>query len=1770
MAWWDRYNKSPQTDNQANSWWNKYGTEEQAVSLRDARIKQIQALTPPSSPTPVEPIKSPFKEKVGAFVSSVGQKVKDVASKSFSGEDLGTSLLEPILFDKTTKLRNEYSKENPRQDVLDSLSKDVSEIEKALASPSKGQRLLLANQYISQRRGEKARATLVELAKNAIESLGSIVEMDFQKRRDFVTHQESLILQGFKDMNVPPQEQEKLLRKFSPRYDKGAGLLNEDNLNKREQLYQENLNATEPKVRQAMEQYIQDNSPVNPDFADQLTGGITSMAGFYLATLLTGGGAVIPTVLESLGESGAVYSENKKNGMSPSEAFVGSSKTFVSNLVFNALLNKFSGLFENIGEPAVKELKEKVVKTVQASTFEGIQEAGQQLISNINTGKEDVWDGVFESLGLGALIGGGAMGVRVTSGVETQAESAPQEPANTTSTEVTGVPESKDLEQIPTVDELMTEKGWVGGDAQKAKFDTALYTKDAKVVGEMLSEVPEYYREKFSKEIEEILGTTKTEQEQMKELEEQMRAETNESFNVFNEPEVEQYMDVINRAIRVYNLNKSKGNDDFSTITKKVEGFDEALQALRDAGANVSTMAELVQLKKGEKLSFPKVVQEKKGKQKPRFYHASGKEGLSISPDGIYLSPLTEDGKNYSRAYSLKGGGAFGAVKTVEVDGDLNTFDFSNEAHRKLLKEAVSEQEFESYENASRGGQMDWSSAPDSELLQELGFDSVLLFERPAGMDVFGEDGKLTKLKGDVVSMLVFDGSRVREVVEKSTINTVAKDTSVERDTSKVARTPEQLKSMIDNLNKYGQAHAILRRTGGVKGGKGAVGEFASNKEPTGPLPKAGEVRLKGSYIADDVKYISVLAHELGHATEYHLTGTIDAKTLDVFGENLNRDQRREILNELEEVTIQLEGASVVNSKPEYYFAHTELLARFFEMYITNPELLATTAPKALEAIETQSIKNPMLREFMEIVDENMSKKDKPQKTFLPDLRQTYQRALGSKRVGNIAYYEEVTHRALVERAKKVLPDFIDSKFKNVKDSPELLFRVAESIKVTKNDMPEFGTRDFVTLPTEKRSSPQAQKIIDSGFVYASTEVKDGVDMDTYAKSRYTPEQAKELYNKLSPEGQQLIKDFTAQRSEAKDYFNREVIKDVNNINSTLEGWVHHFWDESSKPTMGKSLKFKNKKAGASMQRTGNEGYLMDLKKATTKALVDLETAKVFNDFVERQFARVTKPIQEGKDPDKGWVEVMGNLKKGVGLEGDNRTTIIKDGKAFKAKQTRYQMPRDVYERYQAYRGLVDEASTVSKTLQRLNSYWAINILTDAGTAGTNFIGGGIQYSSKVLTDFYSETLKGDLTYKQTRQDLTAMLKVLLPKGWYNAPDWVYGADLSNWYGQFSQKNISKADTALDRFADKNLKLFGAYERYWKKVISTAENVSDLKSLEEVTKEGLQLPSKEERELIAQLNREVDLFAYDYDNIPMWLTKMKKNPVSAGVKPFATYPYKYAKQITGMVESAFDPSLAWQDRMAKVMALSTLMALYGAFSLERKKRQQTPEATSPDIEIRAKSAGNLFTGVTDEEGNELFIRVSKYPFFGLTEAGIQAMSGNSDSASNVLKEMLGSIGFIGKTALNAFGYRDQYEKYDPTEVVMGKNLSSLVPYTRILDEISRGLDPYKRKQTTFGQTFTRLVPTTSEDLQEKLHGEKRTVTIPLEGSVERTSGTPYSRTTTDRDLKNYWQDILLSSLTGIYIKRVNPEDVEAQIIRDEKNKKKRELEEEKKTLKGSK
>lgn len=143
--------------------------------------------------------------------------------------------------------------------------------------------------------------------------------------------------------------------------------------------------------------WSQEMSPENPDFADQLMQGVGSMGLFAAANAVSGGSTIVPVVLESMGEAGSVYEANREEGVSIEESGEKASFTFGLNLILNKFLNVF--------DIPNKEVK-VIAKLIRGSGTEAVQEGSQQVISNIYTNRP-VLEGVPESMGVGAVLGGG-------------------------------------------------------------------------------------------------------------------------------------------------------------------------------------------------------------------------------------------------------------------------------------------------------------------------------------------------------------------------------------------------------------------------------------------------------------------------------------------------------------------------------------------------------------------------------------------------------------------------------------------------------------------------------------------------------------------------------------------------------------------------------------------------------------------------------------------------------------------------------------------------------------------------------------------------------------------------------------------------------------------------------------------------------------------------------------------------------------------------------------------------------------------------------------------------------------------------------------------------------------------------------------------------------------------------------------------------------------------------------------------------------------------
>ena len=1429
-------------------------------------------------------------------------------------------------------------------------------------------------------------------------------------------------------------------------------------------------------------------TPENATFTDKLAEGFGSSLPYFvpgvgMAVIASRAGAaakwamlfgnVMSSTLEASAEASQVYDEVKKTKgeQAASEAF---SRTFLANAILLGLTERL-GIFNPNITGAIK-------RGLISMPTEGFQEAVQQLIQNNESGRP-IMEGVLESGAIGAIVGG-VLGAGVGIATDTSAPGGPPggPPGASSALDTNAL-----IRQTQTnmVDGLRAEGNTRAADnvsiLDASKFSSVEQFSRAAEAGVKVAAVPNIPVQLGPKP--EPLGKT-PEKEKKSAVDELVSVPPSPSPAIAKGLTFEEWAKGQKNSIyRDENINESLKNTEASFQSENTQrefvraNKDWNTRALRgETSDNIYT-----KIKQSYGTAVAEYVNDGVKYQisqlRAKYQAAKGKatqmgRRLTLKPENLTAKIAQEKEKIIKENEGFSAGmpniaesQARQKVKTIVEIGGKEV-----PRPRQLINKS-------DIKGLVKMGPITFTVAEkDGKKVMTFEHKGTKMTLHPSALGLVEENFNT----GDTLTIdknnLKEEGTSFRVSDEQGNVVASLKE-DLMTDEVDVAKTVDDFKHRIDQLNKFGQKYAILRRTGGLS--NKAAGIFRMGKRPK------GQVHLQDSVALNPKQYMSTLAHELGHALEYTLTGGINKNTFDVFGKELSKETKAIIRAELKALTNDMVGEATAKAVAGYYYQNTELLARFLQAMFISPGKLSELAPTALEHFEKNAVEVPILQEYLEAVYGRIDK-GHIRPFFFRDMKETYQKYLG-KRIGEMAWNDEKRYRSMKERAKILVEKMINSKFKDVKDSPETLFRAAESIKVTKNGVPEFGTRDFQYSKNDKETA----KLLENGYEMVKDEggkpvfqIENGEQVLRFAKSRYTAEEGQRIFGQLSPEGQQLVKDFTAFKDDAKDYFNREVIKDVHKINSELEGWVHHYWEEDSLG-MGGPDKLRIKVAAAKKQRKGAEGYVEDLQKAMTKALTELETTKAYNAFIDDYFARVSKPIAKGTEPEKGWVEVQGDVKKGgIGTPEQTRMRIIQDDKSFPVNRVRYQMPTVIYKRFQMIRELAVEAGTAVRIVNSLNRYWIVNILFHLGSASTNFESGGIQYSSKVLTDFYTEILTGSVTMPKTRSNIFSMITVLTPTGWQNSPDWVYGGDMSNFYGQFGTDKtpgIKALDTNIDKYADKVLKIYGLVERYWKKVILLSEGSSSLQSLDLMTAEGLRLPTEEEKTLMDEINKEVDLFAYDYDNVPMAIEQYQQNWVAQGIKPFIKYPYKYSKHVTELIHAAFDRTLPWQERMAKILALTTVMAIYSAIREDRKKKRKTEEVNE-NAPAQVSTRGRVYIR-TDAEGKEIFTRTSKYPFINITEAGWQLAEGNFETARQQMTDMIGGVAPGGKVALAMFGYKSEYGLYTPIQVSLGEDLASFVPGSRILEDISRFFDPYQGKKTTFLQGFTSKIPTTSEALQ---------------------------------------------------------------------------------------
>jgi len=259
------------------------------------------------------------------------------------------------------------------------------------------------------------------------------------------------------------------------------------------------------------------------------------------------------------------------------------------------------------------------------------------------------------------------------------------------------------------------------------------------------------------------------------------------------------------------------------------------------------------------------------------------------------------------------------------------------------------------------------------------------------------------------------------------------------------------------------------------------------------------------------------------------------------------------------------------------------------------------------------------------------------------------------------------------------------------------------------------------------------------------------------------------------------------------------------------------------------------------------------------------------------------------------------------------------------------------------------------------------------------------------------------------------------------------------------------------------------------------------------------------------------------------------------------YPYKHTKQITDLAFGVFNRDLPVQTRVAKLLTLTTLVAIVLMIQDWREKNRETPEKTAK-TPTSLDPRGRLFLG--KQGGKELFIRTAKYPFFNLTTTGKSIVTGDWEEARSILTEQFGTIGIALDTALILTERPNKFEQYTPLSAQLGKRAVTFVPGFRIFNDVGRLLDDKPRQPSNFIQGALGSLPVWgSETTKSKLRGEARSVDIPVEPSVRSIA----KKSTTTKELVINKSDVTLSALTGLYITRIDPNDAKQQALRERRN-----------------
>ena len=649
---------------------------------------------------------------------------------------------------------------------------------------------------------------------------------------------------------------------------------------------------------------------------------------------------------------------------------------------------------------------------------------------------------------------------------------------------------------------------------------------------------------------------------------------------------------------------------------------------------------------------------------------------------------------------------------------------------------------------------------------------------------------------------------------------------------------------------------------------------------------------------------------------------------------------------------------------------------------------------------------------------------------------------------------------AMTVRALRRASDTFAKRFSVSKAEQETLFDAAEAAHhIDPNGQIVWGTDDVVR---DEKGEPVMDK-----------------DGNPKMQTRYTPEDGKLLWAKLSDQGKESLMYWVNLRQQLKEHYK---------VQSDLQGYVHHYFPSEREGDMFRAVEgilLKRKEAGARKRRKGAEGFEKDLEKSIQRYWSLMENERLWNDFTDKLIEDATEPVSDDNPLKEGWKEIP-------------KTEFSRQAHMVRKLGAGRQVPADFYEDFMRFAELTEQTSELKQTVRSLGRFFKTNMLIHPGTAVTNMLSGAIQYMSKVVDDFWRLNVSQGLWLYNVMQgkaspkppdfdqhlrrlvaDITAPLEALRPGTIEKLPPELFGA-MSNARTQFGP-----AATFMDRFNNVALWHYGAIENYWKRAIM----LSELKA-QGMPAEGMNAQDLigEHTDALLKAGDVVDTYAFNYANQARWITRMKQHWAGALAFPFPTYPYKlghyYARYIGAMNPLTWkNLDGGYQEGAARFLTMMTAMGLAMGLMDDEEKDKVGPWV--PGMASALDKTGRLhFPALDEKAGTERWLRVIKYPWLNLISGmdgggkALTALWEDRDTAEGtgqmgeVLQDMLGEGPLIAGLAILT-GYGDEYSKYKTTGTRLGELAASFVPGPRISQEWASMSPGVQQHPTNFLQAFIR-------------------------------------------------------------------------------------------------